>query len=417
VPLPIQYLLFVLVGWVSRQQQDVIGWKAKNTALSECRILGASDGWAPMLSPDGLISDWFDDEEAAAVVSPLEVWSTSAGVPGLAERRAAAAETAGYHGLALVDSQNLAGDCYVWLALAAKATTWLRLATGVTNPVTRHPAATAAAIAAIHAESGGRAVLGIGRGDFSLAHLGYAPAPVAVFERALERIQGYLRGEEVAFDADANLATLGLADAPKASRLAGLPPDLPKVPVDVGATGPKMIAIAAARAERVTFAVGADPARIRWAIGIAREARRKAGLDPAEVSLGAWVSVVVHDDRETAKALGEGGVALFARFSAMHGTPVRTPASDTDRALLRRVHDAYDMNRHARTGSQQAAVLDAEFADRFAVLGPPQHCIARLRELIALGLQRLMIVGRRSAQTARRRARARRASWARCCRR
>src|SRR5262249_24896005 len=146
---------------------------------------------------------------------PLEVWTTGAAVPGLAARHAAAAEAAGYDGLALVDSQNLAGDCYVGLALAARATTRLRLPTGVTEPVTRRPAATAAAIAAIHAESGGRAVLGIGRGDSSLAHLGYAPAPVRVFEHALGRIQGYLRGEEVPFDPGANLATLGLADAPK----------------------------------------------------------------------------------------------------------------------------------------------------------------------------------------------------------
>ena len=322
----------------------------------------------------------------------IEVWTTGAGVPGLAARHAAAAEAAGYDGLALVDSQNLAGDCYVGLALAARATTRLHLATGVTNPVTRHPAATAAAIAAIHAESGGRAVLGIGRGDSSLAHLGYAPAPVPVFEHALERIQGYLRGEEVPFEPDANLATLGLADAPKASRLAWLRPDLPKVPVDVAATGPKMIEIGATRAERVSFAVGADPARIRWAIDTAHNARRRAGLDPAGVSLGAWVSVVVHDDRATAKALGEGGVALFARFSAMHGEPVG-PASEADRALLRRVHDAYDMNRHARTGSRQAAILDGDFADRFAVLGPPAHCISRLRDLLALGLERLLIVG------------------------
>jgi 5,10-methylenetetrahydromethanopterin reductase len=322
----------------------------------------------------------------------LEIWATGAGVPGLAARHAAAAEAAGYDGLALVDSQNLAGDCYVGLALAARATKSLRLATGVTNPVTRHPAVTAAAIAAIHAESGGRAVLGIGRGDSSLAHLGYAPAPVSVFERVLARVQGYLRGEEVPFESDANLATLGLADAPKASRLAWLPPDLPKVPVDVAATGPRMIEIAARLAERVTFAVGADPARLRWAIDTARDARRKADLDPAGVSLGAWVSVVVHDDPAAAKALGEGGVALFARFSAMHGQPVG-PASDSDRALFRRIHDAYDMNRHARTGSQQAALLDADFADRFAVLGPPAYCIARLRELLALGLERLVIVG------------------------
>jgi 5,10-methylenetetrahydromethanopterin reductase len=322
----------------------------------------------------------------------LEVWTTGAGLPGLAARHAAAAEAAGYDGLALVDSQNLAGDCYVGLALAARATSRLRLATGVTNPVTRHPAATAAAIAAVHAESGGRAVLGIGRGDSALAHLGYAPASPAVFERALARIQAYLRGEEVPFEADANLATLGLADAPKASRLAWLPRGLPKVPVDVAATGPRMIAIAARLAERVSFAVGSDPARIRWAIETARDARRQAGLEPAGLSLGAWVNVVVHDDPAVARALGEGGLALFARFSALHGRPVG-PASEDDRALLRRVHDAYDMNRHARTGSPQAALLDDGFAARFAVYGPPAAVIARLRELRALGLERLLIVG------------------------
>ena len=322
----------------------------------------------------------------------LEVWATGAGIPGLAARRAAAAEQAGYDGLALVDSQNLAGDCYVGLALAAKATTRLKIATGVTNPVTRHPAATAAAIAAVHAESGGRAVLGIGRGDSALAHLGYAPAAPAVFEHALARIQGYLRGEEVPFEADANLATLGLADAPKASRLTWLSRDLPKVPVDVAATGPRLIGIAARLAERITFAVGADPARIRWAIETARDARRKAGLDPSGISLGAWLNVVVHDDPEQARRLGEGGLALFARFSAMHGTPVG-PASESDRALLRKVHDAYDMNRHARTGSQQAALLGADFAERFAVYGPPAAVIARLEGLRALGLERFMIVG------------------------
>jgi 5,10-methylenetetrahydromethanopterin reductase len=225
-----------------------------------------------------------------------EIWATGAGIPGLAARRAAAAERAGYDGLALVDSQNLAGDCYVGLALAAKATTRLRLATGVTNPVTRHPAATAAAIAAVHAESEGRAVLGIGRGDSALAHLGYAPASPATFEHTLARIQGYLRGEEVPFEADANLAGLGLADAPKASRLHWLSPNLAKVPVDVAATGPKTIAIAARHAERITFAVGADPERLRWAIETAHAARREAGLAPASLSLGAWLNVVVHDD-------------------------------------------------------------------------------------------------------------------------
>jgi alkanesulfonate monooxygenase SsuD/methylene tetrahydromethanopterin reductase-like flavin-dependent oxidoreductase (luciferase family) len=66
----------------------------------------------------------------------------------------------------------------------------------VTNPYTRHPAVTAAAIASVQELSEGRAVLGIGRGDSSLAYLGLAPAPVAVFGSYVERVQAYLRGDE-----------------------------------------------------------------------------------------------------------------------------------------------------------------------------------------------------------------------------
>src|ERR1044071_915848 len=113
----------------------------------------------------------------------VEVWTMGIGLPGMAARQGERAEAAGFDGIAMVDSQNLAGDPYVALLAAARATSTLRLATGVTNPVTRHPAVTAAAIATVQGESGGRAVLGIGRGDSALAHLGHAPAPVPVFER------------------------------------------------------------------------------------------------------------------------------------------------------------------------------------------------------------------------------------------
>jgi 5,10-methylenetetrahydromethanopterin reductase len=325
----------------------------------------------------------------------VEVWASGAGVPGQSARRAESVERAGYDGLTFVDSQNLSGDCYVALAYAAQATTRLKLGTGVTNPFTRHPAVTACAIASIHAESGGRAMLGIGRGDSALAHLGYAPASVSAFTRYLRQVQGYLRGEEVPFPSEGDLARLGLAGQPDASRLAWLrhaAAGLPKVPVDVAATGPKVIAMAATIADRITFAVGAEPERLRWAIALAREARTAAGLDPLALPLGAYVTVVAHPDPRTARALGEGSLALFTRFSAMHGQTVG-PASADDRAVFERVHGAYDMRRHARTGSPQAALIDADFAERFAIFGPSDYCVARLRELIALGLDRLVVSG------------------------
>ena len=53
------------------------------------------------------------------------------------------AEEAGWHGIGFFDSQNLGGDTYVSMALAAAVTERVELSTDVTNPLTRHPAVTA----------------------------------------------------------------------------------------------------------------------------------------------------------------------------------------------------------------------------------------------------------------------------------
>ena len=84
-----------------------------------------------------------------------------------------------------------------------------------------------------------------------------------------------------------------------------MPTDLPKVPVDVAATGPKVIAAAARHADRVTFAVGADAERIRWGMEVARAARAEAGLS-AEIPFGAYVTLIVHDDPERSDEDGRG---------------------------------------------------------------------------------------------------------------
>ena len=322
----------------------------------------------------------------------VEIWTAGAGVPKFSAYQAERAERAGYDGILYVDSQNLAGDPYVAMAMAASATTSIKLGTGVTNPLTRHPAVAAAAAASVQAESGGRVLLGIGRGDSALAHLGMAPVKVAAFERYLAALQTYLRGDDVPFedarwgaDAAPPVDDLNLAGQPISSRLHWLDGRTPKVPVTVSATGPNVIEIAARLADRVTFAVGANPARLEWAIATARQ-------HSDTVSLGAFVNVVAHPDADTARELGSGGVATFARFNVMHGR-VAGPAAEDDRKILTDVHSRYDMTHHTEAGSPQAGALTSEFAHRFAVLGPPSQCADRLRELVALGLDHLVIVG------------------------
>ncbi len=329
----------------------------------------------------------------------LQLWCAGAGIPRFTARAAQRAEAQGWDGIGLVDSQNLAGDPYVELALAAAATERLLLATAVTNPYTRHAAAAATAIATVHAESGGRAVLGIGRGDSALAHLGLAPAPVAFFERYVERLQGYLSGHDVSFETGAEGApirssdALGLAAGPSTSRLHWLDhTDLPKVPVDVAASGPKVIAVAARHAERITFAVGVDPARIAWAIDTAIAARTAAGLREDGIEFGAYVPVFVHPDRATARAMIAGGVASYARFSVMHGT-VNGPAEAPMRDVLTAVRDSYDMGQHFMHGSPQSGALTDETIDAFGIAGPPAYCLERIQALTDLGISKLFVLG------------------------
>lgn len=132
------------------------------------------------------------------------------------------------------------------------------------TPVETAKAVEAAAAVTLQAISGGRAVLGIGRGDSALAYLGYGPVKLSASQRALRDLRTLPTGGEIVFDATAkndapSSDTLPLGERPAATRLRWLPAGMPKVPLDVAATGPKVIGLAAQLAEQVTFSVGAMP--------------------------------------------------------------------------------------------------------------------------------------------------------------
>src|SRR5690349_21175241 len=136
--------------------------------------------------------------------------------PRRTARTARLLEELGFDTVLFPDSQNLAPEVWGQLMLAAQATTRVRLGPGVTNSVTRDPAVTASAALALQAESGGRAVLGIGRGDSSVQRIGKMLDPVASFERYLAMLQAYLRGDAVERDGFASrLEWLREARVPK----------------------------------------------------------------------------------------------------------------------------------------------------------------------------------------------------------
>ncbi len=328
----------------------------------------------------------------------MKLWMLTHSNARHAASTAVRAEAAGWAGMLVVDSQNLAGDSYVALTLAATRTSRLGLGTGVTNSVTRHPAVTASAAMAVQDVSAGRMVLGIGRGDSALAHLGRSPAHFRSFAAYVVALQKYLRGEGVDFEAfpipfewASPIADLQLADHPVNSRLRWLQGAIPKVPVEVAATGPLVIRLAAREADRVMFTLGAVPDRLRWGMS---EAKAAAPDRPPENPLrfGAYVNLVCHPDRAIARSLVRGGLTTFARFSVMHGE-LSGPASAQQRLVFQALHDGYDMRAHTRADSAQATLMDDAFVDDFAIAGPPDHCIDRLNELKALGIDKVVISG------------------------
>ncbi|VWX47339.1 LLM class flavin-dependent oxidoreductase [Novosphingobium sp. 9U] len=329
-----------------------------------------------------------------------EIWRAGGSNTTASAAEARAVEAEGWDGQMFMDSQCLSADPYALMAVWASATERIKLSTGVTNPLTRDLAVTAGAAATIQAISQGRAVLGIGRGDSALAWLGHAPVGLKRFEQAIGHLQVLLSGGEIAFEAygsagdAASIHSLALGARPTGVRLKWLPEGQGKVPLDVAATGPKVIAMASPVAERVTFSVGADPDRMAWALDLARGARRVAGLDQSGVSYGAQVVVVCHPDEATALEVAMHMAPPLARFQTMQGQVGPTDATTTQN--LDRIRDGYDMTEHGNVASKQrikGGTLDAEFVKRFAVVGTPDQCHTRLQELLALGIERLVVVG------------------------
>ena len=234
----------------------------------------------------------------------MQLWTTTVASARGAARTAQEIEAAGWDGMLVVDLQNLSGDPYVALALAATATTRIGLGTGVTNSVTRHAAATATAITS-------RSTASRTAAPCWASAAAIRPWPISAARRRGSRSSSATCGSsrricaasrcsfdeiDIPTEAAPPMSGLHLHDAPPASRIAWIARLAAKVPVEVAASGPKVIAMAALHAERVMFTLGADVERLQWGIELAKKTRKDAGLDPDAIAFGAYINLGCHTD-------------------------------------------------------------------------------------------------------------------------
>jgi probable F420-dependent oxidoreductase len=271
------------------------------------------------------------------------------------------------------DSHILWQESFALLPLAAAATTRMQLGHCVTNPGVREPTVTASWYATMQDISGGRMVMGVGRGDSSRRVLGLQPVKVDEFERQIRMMKELMNGRKVEWNGNE-------------IELAWRRQDLPEIPMHVAGYGPRALGVAGRLGDGVIIQL-ADPQIIQWTMATAREAAAAAGRDPRALKCIVCAPSHIADDIAEAReqvrwfpAMVSNHVMDLIRRYGMHSD---IPSALTDYV---RAREFYDYREHGRVGAKHGAFVSDEICDRFCVLGPPEQVTEKLQELEALGV-------------------------------
>ena len=312
----------------------------------------------------------------------------AAGAAGRTLATAQAADAAGIDAIWVTEDPE-GWDAFGVLGAIAARTEWALLGTGVTNPFLRHPNLLAASVATLDRLSGGRAVLGLGRGqpEWYRRGLGIATErPLAALEEAFALLRGWWAEGRAS---SPNGGAFAVADWERQVGPLGAPPIL------LAAAGPKALALAGRVADGVIFNAYTSDQFMAEAIPAVRAEAERAGRDRAALWFVLRTPATVTTDPGAALSRARATIALVNGLPGMERL-IRTPGFDTEaiaaevrRRLGTEVHLAAgrgfpDLRRGDLTGAK--AAIPEELAARLAIAGELVQVRARLEALAALGV-------------------------------
>lgn len=271
------------------------------------------------------------------------------------------------------DSQALYHEQFIRTALAAEHSSRARVGTWITNPITRHPAVTAAAIATVDDIAGGRAFLGVGTGDSTVYNASLRPASLASLERFVNTVR--------------ELHQDGV------SQWRGRPCYLTwaqrRIPIGMAVSGPRAMRMAGRLADVVWVCLGLQKDEIAIAKQALEEGAREAGRTLADIDVWWMVQLNIAESREAAlepiKAnLATSGHIIF-RYG-LEGKAVPPQYQAQAQELARRYRPTHHFDNLTLT--DELGLTDY-LADRLAIVGTVEDCAQRVKELEALGVNQL----------------------------
>lgn len=290
------------------------------------------------------------------------------------------AEDVGYSAVWIGDSQNQWREAMTLMGAIAVATKQVVIGTGVTNPLTRHPAVSASMWATLQELSGGRAVAGIGTGFTALETIGLRAVTLGRLRSAVADLRSLLAGNSVVESATgARFSIDYLADRPVT------------VPVYLAASGPKALATAGRVADGVILLTGTAPEFVAEALSHVRRGAAEVGRTLADIDVVLWVEGSIDDNPVTARDRVRGPVTR----SVMRWLPMTLPESIKPAIARIREHATeYEgvFIGHKVAKPEHVALTGDDVVDMFALAGTPAEISARIETYGQLGIDQVAII-------------------------
>lgn len=286
--------------------------------------------------------------------------------------RAALMEELGYNGIFFSESLMSGLDPFQVLALAAMRTNRIKLGTAIMTMTFREAVVLANQSATLNEISNGRAILGLGTGDGTTYTMARTAVPLAKFEEGCRIIRELVNGRTI------HISRGKERQAGDIPLRAGKFP----VPIWVAAAGPRALRTAGRVADGVILGCGFDLRVLKWAREQIALGARDVGRDPEAIEyVGAGIACV-DENGDRARDTARGRLANRAhqnfRFTLETVPPEERPG-------VEKFMKHFDVTKKIDQRSDPALVTDY-LAQRFAIAGTPEECVARIKELERAGI-------------------------------
>jgi len=279
-------------------------------------------------------------------------------------------EEVGFSHIWVGDSHLIWREAYINMAAMMLNTSKVKMGTGVTNPLTRHPSVVASGYATLEEYGPGRMIVGIGLGDSSVETMGMKPSKLADFEKSLELMRAILDGEE------ARLPT---------GKIHLLHPCKNKVPIYIAASGPKMLELSGRIADGIIVLVGVADEYIAHAKEKIAVGAKAAGRKLEDINLVLWVPCAVSD---TANAKD----AVKAHVARVVAHPLPYVLDPNEQKVLTEIRETYDYYHHMDQRANHAEVIPDWLVDKFAIAGTIAQCREQIARIKKTGIQQIAII-------------------------